>query len=183
MQEDRIDNQNKLEEQNILNDLYRIYLNDLQRFVRSRVSDISAREDIISEVFLDIITYVRSGKDVRSARALLYRIARNTVIDYYKEKAKFIKHEYPDGQVLDAQQSEEDHPEISADRAFALREIGQQLVLLKPEYQEVVRLRFIEELTLKEISTVLNKSLVGVRVLLHRAVRALRKKLEEARHL
>jgi len=162
-------------------DLYEKYLKDIQRFVRFRVSDTTASEDIVSEVFLGIIEYLRNGKNVRNIRAFLYRSARNALVDYYKAKAKITEYEHHD---------EEQAPKVitlertspggrAIDIEIAFNKINESLPKIKREYQEIIRLRFVEELELDEIAIILNKTSVGVRVLLHRAIKALRKILQE----
>ena len=50
---------------------------------------------------------------------------------------------------------------------------------MKQEYQEVILLRFVEELTTSEISSILDKSKTNVRVTLHRATKKLQELLEQ----
>ena len=50
---------------------------------------------------------------------------------------------------------------------------------MKQEYQEVVLLRYIEDLSVREIAHILDKSAVNVRVTLHRAMKTLRRLLGE----
>ena len=45
---------------------------------------------------------------------------------------------------------------------------------LKQEYQEVVLLRYVEEMSISEIAEILSKSTLNVRVTLHRAGKKLR---------
>jgi len=159
--------------------LYRTYLNDIQRFVRGRVENVPAQEDIISDVFLDLIAYVQSGKEVRNVRAFLYKIARNTIIDYYKDKARISTHEHADAEIyLETQLTTETGADERIDRGIDLQMVHEHLRALKPEYQEIIRLRYIEDLSLQEIALVLDKTSVGARVLLHRAMKALRKRVE-----
>jgi len=48
---------------------------------------------------------------------------------------------------------------------------------LKPEYQDVIILRFVEDLPLKEVSAILKKSEGAIKLAQHRAIKELRKKL------
>jgi len=50
---------------------------------------------------------------------------------------------------------------------------------MKQEYQEVILLRFVEELTTVEISSILDKTKTNVRVTLHRATKKLQELLEQ----
>jgi len=58
-----------------------------------------------------------------------------------------------------------------------LQNVQKALSKIKDEYREVIALHFLEELSIKEIAQILDKKPATVRVLLHRAMKALRKKL------
>ena len=75
--------------------------------------------------------------------------------------------------------------ELSLEERFAaidashdVRKILQALKQLKQEYQEVLLLKYIEELSIKEIAEILKKTQVNVRVTLHRAMIILKKSLK-----
>jgi RNA polymerase sigma-70 factor (ECF subfamily) len=50
----------------------------------------------------------------------------------------------------------------------------QALKKLKQEYQEIIILRFVDELEMDEIGEIMNKGVVAVRVTLHRALKKLK---------
>ena len=57
---------------------------------------------------------------------------------------------------------------------YEIFKINAKLTKLKKEYQEIILLRFIEDLDYAEIAKVLGKKESGVRVLLYRAIQALK---------
>jgi RNA polymerase sigma-70 factor (ECF subfamily) len=59
------------------------------------------------------------------------------------------------------------------------KEILQALKKLKQEYQEVITLRFVDELEMNEIAEIINKGQIAVRVTLHRALKKLKQILEQ----
>jgi len=65
------------------------------------------------------------------------------------------------------------------DQSTNLELIRRQLPLLKEEYREVIVLRFINDLNLEEIAAVTGKSRGNVRVILHRALAALKAMVED----
>ena len=59
-----------------------------------------------------------------------------------------------------------------------MAEIEKNIRFLKDEYRDVILLKYVEELSIKEIAEILNKSRGAVRVILHRAMKILKENLE-----
>lgn len=160
--------------------LYDQYVKRIYRFVYFKVSSHEEAEDITSEVFLKAWNYLRDNKDIKSFSGLLYRIARNSVIDLYRAKALH-------GEVLsiyDKDVSEEESlvkATWQQDVAIKIENENLLLVLkkLKQEYQEVITLRYVDELEIDEISEITGKGKIAVRVTLHRAIKKIKTLLKE----
>jgi RNA polymerase sigma-70 factor (ECF subfamily) len=58
--------------------------------------------------------------------------------------------------------------------------IGRAIGRLNPQHQEVLTLRFINELSHEETAQVMGRTIGAVRVLQHRALKALQEQLEES---
>jgi RNA polymerase sigma-70 factor (ECF subfamily) len=71
-------------------------------------------------------------------------------------------------------------PSQSAARHEAMVAVEQSLALLPPEWERVIRLRYVEGLSVREASGMLGKSENAVMVLSHRALRLLRRKMGSA---
>ena len=67
--------------------LYDLYVKRIYRFVFFKVSSEVEAEDITSDVFLKAWNYLNANKEVKSFSGLLYRMARNAVIDLYRAKS------------------------------------------------------------------------------------------------
>src|SRR3989339_293021 len=69
---------------------YDSYLNDIYRFIYFKVGNREEAEDLTSSVFLKTWNYIQDNnlKSYKTLKALLYRIARNAVIDHYRQKSK-----------------------------------------------------------------------------------------------
>lgn len=154
--------------------LYDLYIDKIYRFIRFKVKTDEEAQDITSDVFLKTWQYVQeSSRKIENFNALIYRVARNCIIDYYRKKSK-------ENIVTVTEQFEE----IIADRSSNLvddidlqidfEQIEGKLKLLKEEYREVIILKYIDELSTTEISEILEKSKSNVRVLLHRALKTLK---------
>jgi RNA polymerase sigma-70 factor, ECF subfamily len=60
------------------------YHSRLRAFIKSTVSDDTATDDILQNVFLKMHTRLAALKDATKMQSWLYRIARNAIIDYYR---------------------------------------------------------------------------------------------------
>jgi RNA polymerase sigma-70 factor (ECF subfamily) len=158
--------------------VYDSYVTQIYRFIYFKVSSQHDAEDLTSEVFLKAWNYIVSKEEsVENLKALLYRIARNLVIDFYRSKAKreYVREE----EVLfniedDRQQSFLD----DIDNRAGVKDVELVLRKVKDEYREIIILRFIEELSISEIAKILNKSKGSVRVTLHRALKVIRELMQ-----
>ena len=158
--------------------LYDAYVVDIYRFVFFKVSNQEEAEDLTSEVFLRFWQYLSTqGKKVDNARALLYRIARNAVIDFYRKSGRnsVALDETHADTIEDTSVDLEKDIEIR-DEVSRLREI---IGKLGASDQELITLRYIEDLSVAEIADVLEKSAGAVRVALHRAIKALKNIIRE----
>ncbi len=159
---------------------YDLYVDQLYRFIYFKVGNREEAEDLCSAVFLKTWNYIlRDGlKDYKTLKALLYKIARNLIIDHYR-KNKDSRTVSLDGgseiDVIDEKQNVEEKMDLKTD-IFVLET---KLPELKDEYREAIILRFVNELSIKEIAEILGKPKGGVRVLIFRALRALRELLEK----
>lgn len=152
--------------------LYDLYVEKIYRFVYFKVSNKEEAEDITSEVFLKTWNYLMENteKEVVSFSGLIYRITRNGIIDFYRKKAKINEVSLEEGvEKLSGVSLQEDmETKSDVDRLMIL------IKKLKQDYQEVLILKHIEELSIAEIAEIVGKSSVSVRVTLHRAVNKLK---------
>ncbi len=153
--------------------LYDMYVDQIFRFIRFKVNTDEIAQDITSDVFLKTWQYIQeSERKIENFNALIYRVARNCVVDFYRKKSK-------ESVVTNLEQFEEiieDRKDLidEVDKRIDLEQIENKLKLLKEEYREVVILRYIDNLTIAEISQILDKTKSNVRVLIHRALKTLR---------
>jgi RNA polymerase sigma-70 factor (ECF subfamily) len=64
-----------------------------------------------------------------------------------------------------------------------LKTIQKALTKIRPLYSEVIIFYYFDNLPLKEIALILNKKENNIRVLLHRAMKALKEEVEKEEHL
>lgn len=161
--------------------VYDDFATDIYRFVYFKVGHVEEAKDLTSMIFLKTWNHIQNNSLTSSStlRALLYKIARTSIVDYYRET----------GNKLEVSLDDEEHPidlpddktdlNGDIDRANDIAQIKSKLPLLKEEYREIIVLKFVNDLDIDEISEVTGKTKGNVRVLLHRALSALKDLLEE----
>ncbi len=130
-------------------------------------------EDITEHIFVSMFTAInRYVDDGVPFEAWMYRIARNKVIDYYRNRKAHVQLEEI-ADVVDTHPLPEEQTETNLSRESVMK----SLTIIPSQYQEILILKFIEDKNNEEISMILEKPVAHIRVLQHRAIEALRKKI------
>ncbi len=160
-------------------ELYDIYAPKIYRFVRLKVNSQETAQDLTSEAFLKILQFLQEQKKIRERfQALLYKIARNLVIDFYRERSvREILIEDDLEEFSNIEDNETGDKIVLQQEEMA--EVKKALVQIHPNYQDVIAWYYIDEFSISEIADILDKKEGTVRVLVHRAVRSLREAMEE----
>jgi len=148
---------------------YDKYVKNIYRFVYIRVGSKQVAEDLTQDIFLKIWQHLVDKKHVKSFRAFIFRIARNTVVDHYRSSKQELPLEYmPDSvELIEGVLLSSDK---NIDAEILLKEIGK----LKSEYQEVLLLKYVEDMSIEDIAHVTSKDKNNVRVTIHRALNKLK---------
>lgn len=152
--------------------LYSRFSNRLKQFIRSRVADEAAADDILQDVFLKIHDHVDTLKDKEKVEGWVFQIARNAIIDHYRNR-KPAHLESQDPAVP------EDHEDMHKKLASGL---GEMIDQLPPLYRDALRFTEIEGLTQKELAKRLGISLSGAKSRVQRARAMLRDLLMQCCH-
>jgi RNA polymerase sigma factor (sigma-70 family) len=158
----------------------------LRNFIRRRVPDEAEAEDILQDVFYELVEAYRLMKPIEQAGAWLFRVARNRIIDRFRKKkpeplsaAREMDGE-DGGDQLSIEEflpSPEAGPEAIYARSILLEELDAALEELPEEQREVFVAHEIQGISFKEISA---ETGVAVSTLLsrkHYAVLHLRRRL------
>lgn len=159
----------------IFSKIYDRYIYKIYRFIFLKVNSQEIAQDLTSETFLRGWESFKNGNKIDNPQAFLYQIARNLVTDHYREKGR--------AQVVSAEYVEITDPRTnSEEKALArsdLDTIKLALANLKEDYQNVIIWHYLDDLSIPEITKMLDKSEGAVRVMLHRALKALREELNQ----
>ena len=153
---------------------------DIYRFVYYKIGSDEEAKDITSAIFLKTWNHIQNNtlESAKTLRALLYKVARSTIIDYYRSRGKTQVVSLEDEKsALDISIETDEDTRIDIKRDVEI--IRRKLPLLKEEYKEIIVMRFINELELEEIADITGKTKGNIRVLTHRALKALKDLLLE----
>jgi len=150
-------------------EIYELWVERVFRFIVFKVKDREIAKDISSEIFLKCWRKLKSfkGGDEAAFSRWLFAIVRNSIIDYYRAKREAVSL----GDLPELEDWSKGTDEIENVKLLAALE-G-----LPKNYQEVLKLRFIDELSFSRMAQVLKKKEANVRQLVSRALNALRKQL------
>jgi RNA polymerase sigma-70 factor (ECF subfamily) len=150
--------------------LYDHYQPKIYRFVYIKVGRREEAEDLTHQVFLSAWENIENYKHLGFPfSSWLYQIARNEVIDYYRTRKSAVELEKVDAESFDPPTAE-----LALERKFELEHIKRAIQKLKPEHQDVLIMRFVEDLSPKEIAAALGKTEGAVKLLQHRALKNLK---------
>lgn len=159
-------------------ELYERYAPRVFRFLFAHLDNRLDAEDLLAEVFLRVWRSLPSYQERGLPfAAFLFRIARNLLIDYYRQSSQARGHVSIEDLSL---QDSDPTPGERVSAGLERSELRQYLAQLREDYRSVLVLRFLGELSPEETAQVMGRSPGAVRVLQHRALAALRAIMEES---
>jgi RNA polymerase sigma-70 factor (ECF subfamily) len=157
-----------------LAEIYDRYAESIYRYVYRFVGDASLAEDLTSEVFLKLLQVLGTSRAPQEQlQGWLYRVARNLAVDWYRQQTKGVQFSLneeltPGG---DSAITRLEQLELHQDLIEAIHK-------LTPSQQQVIILRFGEGRKIGEVARLMGKSEGSVKLMQYRAVKRLRKLLE-----
>jgi len=157
--------------------LYDQHHTALFRYLFSRLGERQIAEDLTGDVFMRMITALPHYQPSQTPfRAWLYRIARNRLVDHYRQAGN--RPPIPLSQAEEHQAHMEDLG-LLTDQKMTTDRVLAALSKLEATQREVVALRFLSGLSLQEVAETLEKSESAVKALQHRGLAALRQALAQ----
>lgn len=150
-------------------ELYELYYTRVYRYVYHRVGNNHDAEDITAVVFMKALEAIPSYQSGRNGFApWVFRITRNTVVDYYRRQRK--------QDPLDEIEHEADVADPVSDALESERreELHRVIQCLSADQRDVVLMRYAADLTFAEIADSMKKSEAAVRMVLHRGLRKMK---------
>ena len=153
--------------------VYDEHADAIYRFCLVRTSDTEVAHDVTQDTFMRFWdTLVKKG-EVEYPRALIYQIARNAIIDWYrKHKAESLDELQDQG--LELEDGVVGKVEIQVEHAHVLSVLKD----ISEAHREIITLRFVEGLPPREIAEILGETTNSVSVRINRAIKELQAKLQ-----
>jgi RNA polymerase sigma-70 factor (ECF subfamily) len=153
--------------------IYNMYFDRLYAFVFHSVNrDRATAEDIVQDTFISAIRSVKGFKGQSKLYTWLIGIARHKIMDYYRHEQKRNNHHVNTNVdpidlqlIVDTSQAIPESIETSETRL----DVEKALSALPADYQYALRFKYVEEMTISEISQVVNRSPKAIEGLLTRA--------------
>ena len=172
--------------ENALAILIERYQKDLFSFIFYKLMDDDLANDIFQDTFMKIIVTLKEGRYNEEGKFILWakRIAHNLIIDHYRLKSKHIKvsetsYDNDEYSIFDLIAGKEENVEEKLVSQQIQQDLMKMLVCLPENQQEVIKLRFFDGLSFKEIAEQTNTSINTTLGRVRYALINLRKIMEE----
>lgn len=155
--------------QEVLTMAYRRYMKELRTTAFYKVHDRAICEDLVQDTFLKTWMYLVKGGKIKMMRAFLHHVLSNLVVDEYR------KHRTVS---LDAQVEKGYTPRDGSSEGLIDFLDGKAASLsikrLPTKYRKVMRMRYVQGLSLREMSLISGKSMNTMAVQAYRGLQKLR---------
>lgn len=152
--------------------LYEHFKQDVFRFIYYRTKDAEVAADLTGDVFEQMLKALPAYQPNRPFAAWLFQIARNRVIDYWRQQQ--VRQDVP---LDDAVQSSAESPEQMVGQNLTVERVIWALDFLTADQRDVLILRFVAGMRVKLVADTLEKSEGSVRMLQQRGLESLRDRL------
>lgn len=157
--------------------LYERYVERIYNYVYYRTGNEHDAEDLTARVFQRAMNHIRNYTDRGVPfSAWLYRIAHNLVANWHRDRSRRQEIPLNDAPIL---QSKGDHPERNLVRSQEQEALLKLIRRLPPERQNLLILKFVENMSNAEIGKIMGRSEGAVKSLYHRTLLALRDQIDD----
>lgn len=139
-----------------------------------RIGDREKAKDLMQDTFTKSWKYISEGTVVQNLRPFLYRVANNLIIDEYRKK-KEVSLDNLMAEGFDPGFEERGKMDQNIDARMAITVLNQ----IDEKYREVVLMRYIDDLSPKEIADITGESENNVSVRIHRGLKQAKELLNE----
>ena len=146
-------------DENALSILISRHQKELFSFIFYKLMDEELANDVFQDTFMKIIVSLKEGRYNDDGKFILWakRIAHNLIIDHYRLKSKHIKvsettYENEEFSIFDLLKETEENIEERLITNQIYDDLMKMLVFLPENQQEVIKLRFFDGLSFKEIA-------------------------------
>lgn len=150
-------------------ELYDRHADMVWRHFYFRLGDSERAKELMQEVFLKVWQYIQSGKEIEYEKAFLYQIARNLFINELRVKGREVSLD-----LLEESGFDKADESMSTDTYAKNRELLDRLSLIKESYRMVLVMRYIDDLPVKDIASLLGEKETNISMRIKRGIEALK---------
>ena len=161
--------------------LYERHITAIYRYVYYRVGNMEDAEDLTARVFTRALKHIHNYNDRGLPfTAWLYRIAHNVVANFHRDNKRHPSVPLDEMEIHPeiAQDNHADATDIRIDSERERRRLIEAIHRLPEERQQLVVLKFVQQLQNVEIGQIMNRSEGAIKSLYHRTLAQLRQRLE-----
>lgn len=163
---------NAKKDQEAFGELYQRYVDKIFNYIYYRTGSLSDAEDLTARVFFRALKHIHRYKDRGLPfSAWLYRIAHNLVANWHRDGSR--RKETPLDDTFIGDQSK-DHPEFELVRQEEREKLFAILRHLQADRQQLIILKFVEQLSNAEIGKIMGRTEGAVKSLYHRTLLSMR---------
>lgn len=142
-----------------------------------RIHNRERAQEIAQDVFMKTWDYLREGNKIDNLRAFIYRVAHNLIVNEITRRKKNLSLDemFEESGFDPAGSDEEEAMKNRLDGEMALK----RLKTLDPNYREALYMRYVDELSVKEIAELLGEKENNISVRIHRGMEKLREMYKE----
>jgi len=156
-------------------ELYQRYVEKIYRYIYFKVGGRDETEDLTSQTFLKAWDAIGDYEwRNHPFGAWLFRIAHNLVVDYHRAKKETVGLDDATPQLEGRTSKDALRPEQVLGEMITMERVRRAIGRLTEEQQQVLILRFFDELSTGEVATIMGKNSGAIRGLQFRALSALR---------
>lgn len=139
------------------------------RYCLFKISDREKALDLVQETYARVWQYLVNGNEIDNMKTFLYTTARNLIIDEYRKKKTYS---------LDTLMDQGVEPQLDIEEALYtsldMTRIMEYVRQLPENYSSIIIMRYVNDLSVKEIASIVNESENVVSVRIHRGLSKLR---------
>lgn len=157
-------------------ELYNAYFSRVYNYVHYRVNDFHDTDDLTNQIFLKLFTKRKCYQPEKAPFSVwIFRIARNTVTDYYRRRGR---NTYVSLEETEELEDSGFSPEDAVESKDMRQHLHRALASLSQREREIIALKFWSGCTNRDIAKLTGISESNIGVILFRAMRRLRQILE-----
>lgn len=154
-----------------VNHIWVEYHQPLKIYIQKRVSSKQDAEDVLQETFIKIYNNIEKLVDDKKLKSWVYRIARNTIVDYYRARQKIESVQFSGASI-----TEDNDSSLNKDIVNCLKTI---ITSLPDNYKQAIILTEFKNFTQKELSEQAGITISGAKSRVQRARYKLKQRLLE----